>query len=122
VLLNLLSNAIKFSSNNQEVKVNVSAMDLGSNVEVCLEVEDYGIGLTDMDLLKMFTPYFKTSDKNSQQMNTNSHGLGLNICQRIAENHNGKIFVKSKLNKGSIFTFKFLADKPPKPSEDFLSS
>jgi signal transduction histidine kinase len=48
-LLNLLSNAIKFSSNNQEVKVNVSAIDLGSTVEVCLEVEDYGIGLTDVD-------------------------------------------------------------------------
>lgn len=70
----------------------------------------------------MFTPYFKTSDKNSQQMNSNSHGLGLSICQRIAENHNGKIFVSSKINQGSIFSFKFLADKPPKPSEDFLSS
>ena len=40
-------------------------------------------------------------------MNSTSHGLGLHISQRIAESHNGKIYVKSEYSKGSEFTFKF---------------
>ena len=34
-------------------------------------------------------------DKQSKEMNASSHGLGLHICQKIAENHNGKIHVFS---------------------------
>lgn len=43
----------------------------------------------------MFKPYAKTKDKQNKEMNANSHGLGLHICQKIAENHNGKIHVFS---------------------------
>ena len=54
-------------------------------------------------------PYFKTKDQKSASMNTGGHGLGLNICQQIAQSHNGKITVKSKYSVGSEFTFEFLA-------------
>ncbi len=51
-----------------------------TELEVMIKVQDFGIGLTEEDMRKLFRPYFKSSNKASQQMNTSSHGLGLSIC------------------------------------------
>jgi signal transduction histidine kinase len=44
-------------------------------------------------------------------MNTKSNGLGLSICQRIAQALSGKISVTSEIGVGSTFTFEFTAQK-----------
>ena len=49
-----------------------------------LKVKDFGIGIPDKERANIFKPFFKSSDPVSRQMNFMSHGLGLNICKRIA--------------------------------------
>jgi signal transduction histidine kinase len=74
-------------------------------------VTDNGIGMNEEDRKNLFKPYFKTTDRTSKQLNKNSYGLGLCICQKIANGLQGTIFVDSMKGKGSTFTFQFIADK-----------
>jgi signal transduction histidine kinase len=74
-------------------------------------VTDNGIGLNEEDRKNLFKPYFKTTDKTSKQLNKNNYGLGLCICQKIANGLQGTILVDSMKGNGSTFTFQFIADK-----------
>ncbi len=80
-------------------------------VQVQITVQDFGLGISDEDKKNLFQPYFKTSDKASRLANSKSHGLGLSICQKIANGLGGKILVKSEIDIGSSFTFEFVAKK-----------
>ncbi len=72
-----------------------SAMDQGSS-RVLIEVRDEGVGIASGDLSRIFVPFFTTKEKGT--------GLGLAICQRIIENTEGRLEVRSSEGKGSIFT------------------
>ncbi len=73
-------------------------------------MRDYGIGINAEDLKNLFKAYFKTNDSKSKSLNTKSNGLGLSICQKIAENMGGKILVESKQDEGTEFTLQFVAE------------
>ncbi|MBN2091351.1 HAMP domain-containing histidine kinase, partial [candidate division KSB1 bacterium] len=94
---NLLSNAIKY--NKEQGKVNIK-VDTKDN---CLVVSfiDTGYGISEEDLGKIFNEFFRSKNKEIQQIS--GTGLGLSIAKQIAELHNGRIDVKSELNKGSQF-------------------
>ncbi len=62
---------------------------------VAIEFSDTGIGIPDENLVRVFDPFFSTKDKNT--------GLGLAICYKIIQEHNGFIEVKSKVGQGSAF-------------------
>ncbi len=62
-----------------------------------ISVEDNGIGIPHTILPKIFDPYFSTK--------TEGNGLGLSVCHSIIRNHQGKIFVESEVNSGTIITF-----------------
>ncbi|MHB8904963.1 MAG: sensor histidine kinase [Melioribacteraceae bacterium] len=99
ILRNLISNAIKFTNNGGTVKV--SADDTGEMVLV--KVSDNGIGLSKVDLEKLFRIDVKNSDiGDSREKGT---GLGLILCKEFAEKHNGKIWAESEVGKGSTFSF-----------------
>lgn len=59
-------------------------VDQSDLIHVLIEVKDTGIGISAEDRKNLFKPFFKTSDSDSKLINTCSHGLGLNICKRIA--------------------------------------
>ena len=59
-------------------------------------VADTGIGIEEMDLERIFQPFFTA--KKSRGM-----GLGLPICQRIIKNHGGRIEVRSQPGEGTTF-------------------
>ena len=61
-----------------------------------IEIEDTGIGIKDVD--KIFLAGYTTKGVGV------GTGLGLAICSKIIAKHNGKIDVKSEINKGSKFT------------------
>ena len=65
---------------------------------VVIEVVDNGRGIPQSDLGKIFDPLF------TRQTDKPNGGLGLYVVKAIVENHNGRIFVKSTVDKGSAFT------------------
>ena len=96
IMLNLLSNAIKFSKPNGEIRVTL-------NFEDCLyiSVTDNGIGIAKENLNKIFDK-FTQLDTSFSRKNEGS-GIGLSIVKSFVLLHNGKISVKSELNKGTSF-------------------
>ena len=96
IILNLLSNAIKFSKPNGEIRVTL-------NFEDCLyiSVADNGIGIAKENLNKIFDK-FTQLDTSFSRKNEGS-GIGLSIVKSFVLLHNGKISVKSELNKGTSF-------------------
>jgi signal transduction histidine kinase/CheY-like chemotaxis protein len=99
IISNLISNSIKYSNTGTikfKVKYNTNSNDIS------FEVSDQGKGIRKEELSNLFKPFGKTS--NSGNM-INSNGLGLFVCQKIANLLGGKIDVHSEYKKGSTFTF-----------------
>jgi len=99
VMRNLVSNAIKFT--NTGGTINVTARETGENITI--SVSDNGIGITPGDLTKLFKITEVLSTKGTA--NEKGSGLGLLLCKEFVERHGGKIWVKSKVGKGSDFKF-----------------
>jgi len=69
--------------------------------QIKVSVKDEGAGIEDKILSKIFDPFFTTKDVGQ------GLGLGLSICQSIVEKHQGKIEVKSAVDKGTEFLIEF---------------
>lgn len=98
---NLISNAIKFTEEKGTVRVR--AFKEGGNITV--EVSDNGLGLSEEDVEKAFRWGQKLSAKPTA--GESSSGLGLWIVKKIIDSHNGRVWIKSALGKGSTFAFSF---------------
>lgn len=99
VISNLISNAIKYSNPRTTIIVELKN-DSGF---VTCSVKDNGLGIPENELQLLFRPFQKTSVKSTA--GEKSTGLGLYICKRIVEAHNGKIWANSKVGAGSEFAF-----------------
>ncbi len=99
MLNNLLTNAIKFS--NPGSGIEVKALRSGDNIEI--SVKDNGLGIPLNEMMKLFKPFSKISVRSTD--GESNSGLGLAIAKRIVEEHKGKIWVESEVNKGSTFYF-----------------
>ncbi|MEE8056379.1 MAG: response regulator [Pseudomonadales bacterium] len=117
IILNLLSNAFKFTDHG-DILLRVRATEkLGINsVELKFEVEDCGIGLTQDEQQRLFSP-FQHADGSTYGRYGGS-GLGLSISKQLAELMDGDIGVSSTAGKGSCFWFtaRLLIDDNPEPS------
>ncbi|MFC3563185.1 sensor histidine kinase [Pedobacter jamesrossensis] len=97
VMSNLISNAIKFSPVDSEINIKVILNDM--NVEI--QVQDNGIGIP-IDLQdKIFD--MGTEAKRIGTAGETPFGFGLAICKQFVEAHGGKIWVISKVGKGTTF-------------------
>lgn len=108
VMLNLISNSIKFSNPNSEILVNV----YNKNDKVQITVQDEGVGIDQKHLAHIFQRYYQV-DK-SLNRNAEGCGIGLSLTKHIVDLHGGKIYAKSKLDKGSTF----IVELPIKTVED----
>ncbi|MEC7631887.1 MAG: ATP-binding protein [Pseudomonadota bacterium] len=102
IALNLLSNAIKFTNHGKSVKAQVKY----KNGKVIFNVIDQGIGMSDDDQKRLFTPFERM--ENARQIS--GTGLGLNISKRLVELMDGSIKVSSKLNHGTRISVTLPAD------------
>ncbi|PRZ44435.1 parallel beta-helix repeat protein [Antricoccus suffuscus] len=100
VLDNLVSNAIKYTPEGGKVTVRTFADAAAGTANV--EVQDTGVGLSQADLAKLFTPYFRT--KAAINSTLPGVGLGLTISRRIVEAHGGVLSVESTPGIGTTFT------------------
>ena len=98
VLLNLLNNALKFTP--EEGKITLKATKKGS--QLIVEVRDSGPGISIEEQQDLFEPYHR-APKNGGHLS--GLGLGLALCKMLVELHGGRISVKSRLGKGSTFSF-----------------
>jgi len=99
VMDNLVSNAIKFTPNGGTVRIK-SSKELNNLV---VEVSDNGLGLSEDDLQHTFKRGAKLSAQPTA--GESSTGLGLWIVKKLVESHNGRVWVKSSIGKGSTFAF-----------------
>lgn len=102
VLLNLVGNAIKFTQRG-EVAVNIEYHREAPDKCLTLSVRDTGIGISKKDQTVLFDR-FKQAD-SSRSKSHGGAGLGLAICQELADIMDGKISVDSAPGVGSTFTF-----------------
>jgi signal transduction histidine kinase len=96
---NLIENAIKYSKPNAVINVSLKKFQN----DAVVEIEDFGIGISQEDLPFVFDPFYR-ADKSRTQSQHAGYGLGLAIAKDIAEQHNGTIGVQSTPNVGSKFT------------------
>ena len=96
VIMNLLSNAIKFSNENSNIYINLVVKDK----EIELSFKDEGCGISKEEKERIFDRFYQ--GKNND--NIEGSGIGLNLCMLFVKAHDGKIFLESEINKGSIFT------------------
>lgn len=97
VFQNLLSNSIKFHQTAPRIHISAEENDM----EWMLGVSDEGIGIHP-DHHKQIFDVFKRLHTRQEYAGT---GIGLSICKRIVERHNGRIWIESKLGKGASFYF-----------------
>ena len=98
VIGNLIDNAIKFSL--QEEMILVSGYSTGETVVI--RVEDYGVGMAQEKLEKLFR--IDEDISSAGTLNEKGTGLGLIICKEFVEKHGGTIKVESREGKGTSFT------------------
>ncbi|MBI9052777.1 MAG: PAS domain S-box protein [Bacteroidales bacterium] len=102
IFRNLISNAIKFTNEGGEIFIGCGKT---TNNEVKFFVKDTGIGIDQVTINKLFKlDHNITTEGTNKEKGT---GLGLILCKEFVEKHGGKIWVESKVNEGSTFTFSF---------------
>jgi len=96
---NLLNNAVKFTTGSGSILIDAK-QDYNF---VTVSIKDTGIGMSDQQLHNIFNEFYKA---DASRHDFDSSGLGLSICKRIVEKHNGRIWAESEgLGKGSTFYF-----------------
>jgi len=99
VFINIISNAIKFTS----VKGKITISSHKSNKTMQIGVADTGCGIPEEMQEAIFEEFYRVDNLINQEVK--GTGLGLALVKRIIEAHNGRIWVESKLNTGSTFSF-----------------
>jgi PAS domain S-box-containing protein len=103
ILVNLLSNAVKFSDHDGLVEIRLSVKPTNNlgQVELTLEVEDQGIGMTPDQLKLIFQPFRQADSSTTRKFG--GTGLGLSITSRMVKLLGGEIHVRSEIGRGSCF-------------------
>jgi PAS domain S-box-containing protein len=97
VLLNIVINAIDVMPHGGTIYIDVMAIERPEGIQ--LKIRDTGPGMEQHIREKLFDPFFTTKEEGL--------GLGLFICRRIVEDHQGKIRVNSQPGNGTEFIIWF---------------
>ncbi len=98
-LYNLLNNAFKYSEETSDIIFKLTSQ----NSKLEIQIIDFGIGIPEKDIPKLFNTFFRASNTEGIQ----GTGLGLYIVKTFTERNSGTIHVKSELGKGTIVTLIF---------------
>ncbi|WP_286908440.1 sensor histidine kinase [Clostridium sp. UBA1652] len=105
VIMIFLDNAIKYT--DKKGKINL-VLNKAHN-KINLSVTNTGKGIPEEHISKIFNRFYRT-DK-SRARDSGGYGLGLSIAKAIVEQHNGKISVKSIVDKETTFTIELPKNK-----------
>lgn len=99
LLQNLISNSLKFTKTNQKASITINCEDQKDHW--CFSIQDNGIGIAEEYQEKIFL-IFRRLHGDSEYEGT---GIGLAICKKIVEQHQGDIWLESKEGEGTTFYF-----------------
>lgn len=100
VLNNLVSNAIKYGRPNTAVTLDYEKVD-GHHL---ISIKDHGIGIPEEEKDKVFKGFYRAS--NAVKHEAGGTGMGLYMSRTVIERHGGKLWLKSKENKGTTVYIK----------------
>jgi len=107
---NLLSNALTYSDEtNPEIEISATTIRDGHKIHI----SDNGVGIDPDAIPYVFDIFYQVDPANTD----GGTGMGLAICKKIVESHNGEITVDSTPGVGTTVTLYF-----PQNTEPFLSS
>lgn len=125
IFVNLLGNAIKFTDKGG-VAISVSSKPAGNIYEIHFAIKDTGIGIPEDKIDRLFQSFSQVDTSTTRRYG--GTGLGLAICKRLVEMMEGRIWIESRLGKGSTFHFTILSEavattpEPASPSVPKLST
>ncbi|MCP4611912.1 MAG: PAS domain S-box protein [Planctomycetes bacterium] len=99
VVINLISNAVAYSIKGSRITIEGKCI----HGEVVLSIADEGIGIPAEQLTLIFERFYRV--ESGVHRRRGGIGLGLSICKRVIEQHEGRIWVESEVGKGSTFSF-----------------
>ncbi len=107
LMLNVVSNAVQHTAAGGKVLIQLqhgirSTFPEGEKRQVCITIEDTGIGIALADQPRIFDRFYRVEHDRSRQ--SGGSGLGLSIALAIAQSHGGDIQVRSQIGQGSVFT------------------
>ena len=104
VLMNLVTNAYEAMSKEGKISVFTENLTTANGDYVVLRVKDYGCGIAEEDIEKIFEPFY-----SKKQIGTSGTGLGLSVVFGTVKDHKGLCDVQSQLGKGTEFSLYFPA-------------
>jgi light-regulated signal transduction histidine kinase (bacteriophytochrome) len=102
---NLVTNALKYAKTDLSPQIDIHATLQKDRWHI--SVSDNGIGFPPSHAKQIFNIFQRLHRKHEYS----GTGIGLAICQRIVENHNGEIYAESESNLGATFHMLFPAGK-----------
>jgi signal transduction histidine kinase len=109
---NLLSNSLKYAKAEEPANVKIE-VETDSDQNYVFSVQDNGIGFDEKYKGKIFKPFERLHGRNQYS----GTGIGLAICKKVVESHNGELDVKSQLDVGTTFTIRLPKPTSAKESE-----
>ena len=97
VIINLCGNAVNYTDKSGKINILLKA----NNNDLIFSVTDNGNGIPKEDIPNLF----KRFSQGTTKKRSTGTGLGLYLSRQIIEAHGGKIWVESKIKKGSEFSF-----------------
>jgi signal transduction histidine kinase len=101
---NLIKNAIVYSNDNSAVTIK----NYIQNHTGIISIEDKGIGIKKEEQKKIFERFYRTDKSRNKE--SGGTGLGMTICEKIVQMHNGKIVLNSEENIGTTIELRFPID------------
>lgn len=99
IMQNLIDNALKFAVADRQPIIKVTVKE--ETYEWIISVRDNGIGIDEQFQEQIFLIFKRLHTQDRY----NGTGIGLALCKKLVEQHEGKIWVQSIVGKGSTFSF-----------------
>ncbi|AUM95092.1 MULTISPECIES: sensor histidine kinase [Clostridium] len=95
-IFNIIDNAVKYTNNNGTIVVDSIKYEIFARIDI----KDNGIGIDEKEINSIFKRFYRGQGSKNEE----GVGIGLYLSRQIIEKQNGYIKVKSKFQKGSIFS------------------
>lgn len=105
---NIVRNAIRFTDEGTQVEVGIESRDVEGRALVQITVRDFGPGLPEQELQKIFRPFYRVNEARDRQ--SGGVGLGLAIAERVVRMHKGTIRAENAAPRGLMVQIELPAE------------